>query len=114
MDQTGTKWRLEQATAHQSERVKTPKVNTVWQSAWLSTGGDPNKVQAFVGRSAEGYHAGLNRAEPGRPFGVAYGPPMPTLDEAKAVAQNAAVKALADREDQRAKSPPERSTSISR
>lgn len=109
MEQAQTKWRLEQATAHRTDQVKTPKINVVWQSAWLSTGGDPNKVQAFVGRSAEGFHPGLYRSEPNKATGVAYGAPMPTLNEAKGVAQSAAVQVLAEREKTR-EAPVQRNT----
>ena len=88
---------LERATA----RVSTPKINTVWRSAWMSMNEHPEKVQAYVGESHQGFHAGLNRWEPGKPFGTAYGPPMATLKEAKVVAQDAAVKALEKHEKER-------------
>lgn len=64
------------------------KIRTVWQSAWCSVGGD-EPVQAKVGKSPEGFHAGL--ATGGN---VAWGPATPDQASAKVIAQAATSQAL--------------------
>jgi hypothetical protein len=73
-----------------------PTVKPVWKSAWCSTGNDARKLQAQVGKSEQGFHAGIATSE-GRSTNVSWGPATPDEKSARMVAQSATAQALATR-----------------
>jgi len=81
--------------SNKQEKQATPTVKTVWQSAWCSVG-SATQVQARVGRSKEGFHAGVATAGD-RATNVAWGPAGPDEKSAKMIAQAAAGQALEKR-----------------
>lgn len=65
--------------------VKQPAVKTVWQSGWCSVGGG-DKYQARVGKSPEGFHAGIGKWD-GKKTTMDWGPATPDEKLARSLAQ---------------------------
>ena len=77
-----------------------PSVKPVWKSAWCSTGNDARKLQAQVGKSEQGFHAGIATSE-GRSTNVSWGPATPDEKSARMIAQSATAQALEARATER-------------
>jgi hypothetical protein len=68
-----------------NKEPKPPKVKTTWQSGWCSVGGG-EKFQARVGKSSEGFHAGIAKWD-GKKTTMDWGPATPDEKLAKSLAQ---------------------------